>query len=407
MKFCFLTTFFGSHSFGGDAIVIERLAVALLQRGHEVHVIYPTDAFNLLNKGETHRNYTPPQKLIVHALHSPLGTLSQIAIHQTGGLADLRGQIKALLDAEQFNVLHAHNISLIGGIGLLDLMAEYPSAIKLMTTHEHWLMCPLSVLWKNNSKVCEKPTCISCTIRAGRPPQWWRYSNRIPNAVAKLDALLSPSQYTLNRHQQNGILAPRMNKLPNFLPQSWIDNLPSTSDDIHPRPFFLAVGRLVKEKGYQTLFPAMKQMPDVDLLIAGDGDYRDVLKQRSEGLSNVHFLGYMQFTSLVNLYKQAIALIVPSLVLETFGNITIEALATGTPIIVRQRGALIEQVEESQGGLLFETTEQLVLAMQQLRDDTDLRKTLGHQGQQKALRDWSEDTHLSQYFQLIADIQTS
>lgn len=407
MKFCLVTTFFGSHSFGGDAVVIERLAVALLKRGHEVHVIYPIDAFNLLDKGNTHRKYTPPQKLVVHGLHSRLGALSQIAIHQIGGLADLHGQIKAIFDVEQFDVIHAHNISLIGGVGLLELMADYRSAVKLMTTHEHWLLCPLSVLWKNNREVCEKPSCISCTIRAGRPPQWWRYSERIPNAIAKLDALLSPSQYTLNRHQQVGIVAPRMNKLSNFLPQNWIDNLPITVETVHPRPFFLAVGRLVKEKGFQTLFPAMKQMPDVDLLIAGDGNYEAELKQNSEGLSNVHFVGFVDFTALIKLYRQAIALIVPSLVLETFGNVTIEAFVTGTPIIARRRGALIEQVEESQGGLLFDTTSQLVSAMQQLCEDIELRHKLGYAGQQKVLQDWSENAHLAQYFQLIHDIQAS
>jgi glycosyltransferase involved in cell wall biosynthesis len=406
MKFCFLTTFFGSHSFGGDAIVIERLAVALLNRGHNVHIIYPKDAYDLLNSGETQRTYTPPNNLVIHELHSRFGSLSQLAIHQTGGLADLHGQIKTILDAEQFDVLHAHNISLIGGLGLIELMARYPSAVKLMTTHEHWLMCPLSVLWKNNIDVCDNPTCISCTIRAGRPPQLWRYSQRIPNAIAQLDALISPSKYTLSRHQQEGIIAPRMIALPNFLSQIWIDNLPDTHESVHPRPFFLAVGRFIKEKGFQTLFSAMQQIPEVDLLLAGDGDYSDTLKQASEGLTNVHFLGYTQATSLMNLYQQAIALIVPSLVIEVFPTVTLEALATATPIIARRQGGLIEQVEDSRGGLLYDTDDELVSAMRQLHMNPTLRDTLGQKGQEKVCQDWSEDAHLRQYFELIQNIQS-
>lgn len=407
MKFCFLTTFFGSHSFGGDATAIERLAIALLQRGHEVHIIYPIDAFNFLSSGDAHRQYTPPKNLVIHGLKSRFGALSQIAIHQTGGLADLFGQVKAILDAEQFDVLHAHNISLMGGVGLIELIASYPSAVKLMTAHEHWLMCPLSVLWKYNREVCEQPTCISCTIRAGRPPQWWRYSQRTPDAIALLDALISPSQSTLKRHQKNGIIAPRMEVLPNFLPQQWMNSLSTTSDPIHPRPYFLAVGRLIKEKGFQTLFPAIRRMPDVDLLVAGDGDYGDVLKQEAEGLSNVHFLGYVQTESLKTLYQQAIALLIPSLVIEVFPTVTLEAMAIGTPTIARRRGGLIEQIEASQSGKLFNTTDELVSAMQQVYEDSDLRQTLGHNGRQKIVTDWSEQAHLTGYFQLIADIQVS
>ncbi len=40
MKFCMITTFFGPHSFGGDAAYVDRLSQALCRLGHEVHVYY-------------------------------------------------------------------------------------------------------------------------------------------------------------------------------------------------------------------------------------------------------------------------------------------------------------------------------------------------------------------------------
>ena len=48
MKICLVTTFFGAHSFGGDAAYVDRLARALLRRGHEVHVFHCADAFNIV-----------------------------------------------------------------------------------------------------------------------------------------------------------------------------------------------------------------------------------------------------------------------------------------------------------------------------------------------------------------------
>ena len=60
MKFCMITTFFGGHSFGGDAAYVDRLCQALCRRGHEVHVYYCVDAFNAVRGDHPLREYTPP-----------------------------------------------------------------------------------------------------------------------------------------------------------------------------------------------------------------------------------------------------------------------------------------------------------------------------------------------------------
>ena len=57
MKFAMITTFFGAHSFGGDAAYVERLSQALCRRGHEVHVYYCVDAFNAVRNGHPLRSY--------------------------------------------------------------------------------------------------------------------------------------------------------------------------------------------------------------------------------------------------------------------------------------------------------------------------------------------------------------
>ena len=42
-----------------------------------------------------------------------------------------------------------------------------------MTAHEHWLVCPLHVLWKYDRSVCETPECVKCSLQP-RAPQFWR-----------------------------------------------------------------------------------------------------------------------------------------------------------------------------------------------------------------------------------------
>ena len=84
MKFAMLTTFFGPHSFGGDAAFVDRLSRALARHGHEVHVIYCRDAFEMVRGDQTPRPYEPPPGVTIHPLASRFGPLSPLATHQTG-----------------------------------------------------------------------------------------------------------------------------------------------------------------------------------------------------------------------------------------------------------------------------------------------------------------------------------
>jgi glycosyltransferase involved in cell wall biosynthesis len=92
---------------------------------------------------------------------------------------------------------------------------------------------------------------------------------------------------------------------------------------------------------------------------------------------------------------------VPSLTFETFGIIIIEAFARKTPVIVRDLGALPEVVEDSGGGFVFRTDEELLQAIQQLTSSPQLRAELGQKGYETFVRLWSREAHLQQYYALI------
>src|SRR6516162_1666814 len=203
MKFCMLTTFFGSHSFGGDAAFVDRLSRSLARHGDEVHVIHCRDAFEIARGDQTPRPYEPPPGVDIHPLQSPVGILSPLATQQTGQPHFKLGAIRRLLAAIRPDVIHFHNLSLIGGPGLLGIPA--PGAVKFMTAHEHWLVCPLHVLWKYNRTVCESEDCIRCSLHSRRPPQLWRKSRLMERSLAHLDALICPSLSTMHEHARRGI----------------------------------------------------------------------------------------------------------------------------------------------------------------------------------------------------------
>jgi glycosyltransferase involved in cell wall biosynthesis len=397
MKFCMLTTFFGPHSFGGDAAFVDRLSRALARHGHEVHVVHCVDAFEVVRGEQTPRPYEPDPGVTVHPLRSPFGALSPLATHQTGRPWFKARAVRRIFDAVRPDVVHFHNLSLVGGPGLLAMPAG--GAVKLMTAHEHWLACPLSVLWKFDDAVCETPECVRCCARAGRPPQLWRRTRLMERGLRHLDALICPSESTRREHRRRGVRA-RTVHLPYFLPDDYAGRA-SLPTPRHERPYVAVAGRLEKIKGFQDAIDAVRRLPGVDLRIAGAGRYEPALRAQARGMANVHFEGRLDEAEVAALFRGARAVVVPSLVYETFGYVVLEAFAEGTPVIVRDLGALPELVAESQGGLVFDTTDGMVAAIDRLVSEPALRRRLGTGG--RAARDevWSESSHLDRYFTLI------
>ena len=402
MKFCMVTTFFGAHSFGGDAAYVDRLSRALCRRGHEVHVFHCVDAFNSVRGKHPLRPYTPPPGLHVHPLESGLGILSPLATQVTGRPVFKAEALRKALDAVDTDVVHFHNISLVGGPGVLKMGRD---AVRIMTAHEHWLICPMHLLWKYDRKPCDAPTCARCSIAGRRPPQAWRSLGAIGRNLRELDALVFPSRHTLEEHRRRGIGAPMVH-LPYFLPDDWTDGIEDVEPARPARPYLAAAGRLVRMKGFDRLIPLMRLLPEVDLRIAGTGPEESRLRALAADVPNVHFEGLLGGPDLSRLFHGARAVVVPSLFPETFGYVVLEAFAVRTPVIVhRGGGALLETGVLSGGGLGYQTDGELLLAMRRMVHDDDLRDELADRGYAMRIGEWSETAHLDRYFSLIAGIQ--
>lgn len=398
MKFCMFTTFFGPHSFGGDAAYVDRLSRALARRGHEVHVVYCLDSFNALRGDHPERSYESSPGVFLHPLKSGLGIVSPLATQIAGRPWLKTRQIHAILDKVQPDVVHFHNISLVGGPALL---REGGSAVRLMTAHEHWLNCAMHLLWKNDEKFCDKKTCVRCSLHGKRPPQFWRYTGMIEREIANLQTLIFPSRDAMSRHAHLN-LPVNQTHLPYFLPDEWSDGVEHEPVVESHRPYIAAAGRLVRMKGFHRLIPLMANLPHIDLKIAGTGPYEAELRRRAEHLPNVHFLGLCGRKSLLDLFHNARAVVVPSLFPETFGYVVLEAFAVRTPVIVhRGGGAIAETGEKSGGGIGYDSLEELERAILALVNDNHLRHNLARRGYEVHKTIWSESSHLNRYMGMI------
>ena len=408
MKFRMITTFFGEHSFGGDAAYVDRLSQALCRRGHEVHVYYCVDAFNTVRGDHPLRPYTAPPGIHLHPLKSGFGILSPLAT-QTTGLPLLKtAELREALDDPETDVVHFHNISLVGGPGVLGLGANR-RAVRIMTAHEHWLVCPMHLLWKYDRKPCDAPTCVSCCLQGRRPPQVWRATRAIERGLRNLDALVFPSRHALEEHRRRGLAAhvPLVH-VPYFLPDDWSVGVVQEPRTVPDRPYVAAAGRLVKMKGFQRLIPLMRFLPEVDLHIAGTGPYEPALRATAAELPNVRFEGLLGGQALAALFRHARAVVVPSLFPETFGYVVLEAFAVGTPVIVHEGGgALYETGFLSGGGLAYRSDTELLTAMRRMVHDRALHDELAARGVAMRMGPWSETEHVDEYLRLIDQSQSA
>jgi glycosyltransferase involved in cell wall biosynthesis len=405
LRFLLLNTFYPPYSFGGDAIYVWRLANALAADGHLVDVIHCADAYEMLAGDRALPPALPSHaNVTVYGLRGRARALAILAAHQTGFPLGRRAQIAHAMAGKHYDVLHFNNISMFGP-RILALTPEGQPPIKLYTASEYWLICERHMLWKFDQSACGSEQCLQCAIRAGRPPQLWRYSGLIDRMAANIDRFLAPSRAVARIHAERGF-RPAMDCLPLFTEvpsESDLRSLPRPFE----RPYFLFVGRLETLKGADVLLAAWNRISEAELVIAGDGSELTRLKLRAAGNPRIHFLGHVAQPNLSALYFHARACIVPSLFEEPFGLIAIEALAHRTPVIAHNVGGLREIVEESGGGLLYETEDQLLVAIHELRHSDASRTAMGERGYSACLERWSRTAHLRRYYGLIGDIEAA
>ncbi len=163
-----------------------------------------------------------------------------------------------------------------------------------------------------------------------------------------VNAYLVPSAFCRDYAVSAGIPAAKVHVHRNWLAQ---DPGPRTRSG----DYALFIGRLSPEKGVLEMIDAWAQLPDVPLLVAGDGPLfgkTQLAVDRANG--NVKLLGQLNAEKTVAHIKGARLLIFPSRWHEPFGMALLEAAACGVPAIASRVGGVPELVRDHQTGLLFD-----------------------------------------------------
>ncbi len=393
-----ITTYYPPYGFGGDATYVRGLTHALARCGHHVSVIHDRDAYDFAAHGVEKEPLPEPEGVEVHGLRSRRPGLACLATHQFGTPV-VHGRRIAEILSQGFDVIHFHNISLIGGPGLLSL----GDGLKIYTTHEHWLVCPSHILWRHNRELCTGKQCLRCVALHGRPPQLWRSTDLLNRHCREVDAFTTLSHACAARHAEFGFEFP-MHVMAPFIADQDDDSDALPPSPLPNRPYCLFVGRLELVKGLQDVIPAFRDDGPLELWIAGKGAYESELKRLAAGSRSVRFLGHQSHDALRRLYRNARVVVMPSLCYEVFPMVTLEAFREGTPILARNRGPYPEIIDQSGGGVLFDSQADLESALHRIASDDGFRCDLSRRAKAAFERNWTESAGLDRYFALVRRI---
>jgi glycosyltransferase involved in cell wall biosynthesis len=208
---------------------------------------------------------------------------------------------------------------------------------------------------------------------------------RLTDALTAAAFVTAPSEYVLeDLRNRFGLRGGEV--VPNGVDMS-IQPRPSAKW-LEDGPFFLAVGRLGRMKGFDLLIEAFSRSELSQthrLLIAGDGPEHDALARlagQREVSEQVRFLGRLGSQDVADVMAQARAVVVPSRS-EAFGIVALEAWRSGTALIMTSRGGASEFVHDGVNGLLVDPLDAggLAEAMMKLANDDGARDalaTVGH-----------------------------
>jgi UDP-glucose:tetrahydrobiopterin glucosyltransferase len=168
-----------------------------------------------------------------------------------------------------------------------------------------------------------------------------------------------------------------------------------------PAPWVGWVGRIAPEKGLEDAVAA-SQLTGIPMKIMGFLENESYWRQIVRDYPNapVEYVGFLSTTELQKRLRQCRSLLMTPRWVEAFGNVAIEALACGVPVIAYRRGGPAEIIEDGKTGFLVEpdSVEGLVEAMGQL-DNIDR-----HACRQRAEAEYSNQAMGDRIEQWLLDI---
>jgi glycosyltransferase involved in cell wall biosynthesis len=252
------------------------------------------------------------------------------------------------------DVIHLHNHYKYSTSILKALPKDIPT---VQTIHDYGLICPTSwAVTKNNLQVCpgEEGTGFKCMKNCITPGHfavsYKRNKKRIQLTREKITFLITPSKKLKEYFESFGF------KNTVYLPHFINLELWRPTKQKREEGLIVYVGAITPNKGVNYLIEAMPEIQKeakAKLRIIGDGSEKKELEKRAKELGiNAEFTGKLRPEQVLEQYNKAQVLVMPSIWMEQFGMVGIEAMATGLPVVGSNIGGIPDWLIDGETGYL-------------------------------------------------------
>ncbi|MDX3225339.1 glycosyltransferase [Streptomyces sp. ME19-01-6] len=298
----------------------------------------------------------------------------------------VRAELAARLRTERPDVVHVHNVFPLLSPAVLAACADAGVPV-VATLHNYTQVCPPGTLHRDgrpctecvgsaaslpavrhgcyrNSRLATVPLAVSLSVNRRR---WW-------SGVERFFCISAAQRDILVR---SGMPAERLAVKHNFVPDPGARRAGAGEH-------LLFLGRLAEAKGVPLLMAAWDEIAadggvGVPLVIAGAGPLGPEVTAWAAGRDDVRYVGLYDPAQCRQAVARSVAVVAPSMSLETFGLVVAEAMAAGVPAVAAGHGAFAELVEEGVTGLLHRPGEAASLAscMRRITAEPDRNREMG------------------------------
>ena len=319
---------------------------------------------------------------------------------------EARRRIRAMIDEFRPDVAHVRNIyhhlspSILWELKACDVPVLYHlndfkalcPTYNLVAHGEACEACKGGMFWHVFKQDCY-PGRVAQTVLVAEA-----YFHKFLSTYRKcVDCFLAPSHFVRDKFIEHGWDPTKFEVLPHFQPPQRIEER-----SLNDAPI-LYFGRLSAEKGVDDLLHAMRHLPDLQCIVAGDGEERMRLQQKANALElcNVKFSGHIRNDTLDRAIAASRFTVLPSHAYETLGKTILESYAYGRAVIATDLGSRRELIQPGKTGLLYKTgdVDELASAIRFLSEQPELADKMGRAGWEHVRRNHTPQAH---YDALIA-----
>lgn len=337
MKILFVHNF--HQKFGGDDAVVENYIAMLRRRGHSVD-LYQRHNDEILGFG------------VFAKIRFFMDTLLSLKTWR---------ELNRLIPQFQPDLIFIHGIYPLISPSVYDIAWVHKVPVVQMV-HDMRFWCPMAWFFRSK-KVCTlcfkgnfwhsiRYLCYRNSLVLSILYATSIFLMRARGLFGKVRLFIIPSDHIRKYLVGSGVPPERVALNPHIIATP----KPGASPRKSTERYVAFLGRLSSEKGLMLLMRAAQKFPRIIFKIGGTGPMETELREyaRKYNLSNVQFCGFLVGEDKSRFLREATLLAAPSECYESFGQVVVEAYASGIPVIAANHGGLASLVVDGKTGWLFQ-----------------------------------------------------